>query len=73
MTPPGLADTLMSLRAKSWSLSKKEDDLLDQIHMAIMHRKFIDEEIDRIERDLMAWKKQQHPEPEARGSWGWMK
>lgn len=63
---------LMGLRAKSWRLSQKEDNLLNEIHSTILYRAEVDKEIDRLENALMEIKKQAHPEPEPRGAWSWM-
>ncbi len=47
-----IADQLASLRAKSHILSQREDLWLLQIQNAIRARALIDDEIDRIEKEL---------------------
>lgn len=72
-TPLNVIDDLMSLRAKSWRQSKKEDDLLKQLHSTIIYRSFLDKEIDKLETKIMEWQKAHCNEPEPKGFFGWVK
>lgn len=56
-TPLTIQDQLMSLRARSWRLSRKEDDLLDQIHSTILWRSEVDSQIDALEKRIENWRK----------------
>ena len=70
-TPLGITDELMSLRAKSWRLAKREDELLTNLQSVMTFRSQVDERIDELEKRIGVWKKGHEPEPT--GFFGWVK